>query len=75
MPLFSLAQGLEEEALCVNCLTQHLSIPAERWVPKTKRYIQSRDCFKKPWNAIDADACPLKKSNACVCMDEETATP
>jgi hypothetical protein len=70
LPLFSLANGLEEDTLCVACLSARLGVEPAVLVPKTKRYIQRRDCFRKPWNAITADACPRIATGECPCQDE-----
>jgi hypothetical protein len=28
-------------------------------------YIESRDCFKKPWHALDATLCPRRAEGLC----------
>jgi hypothetical protein len=65
--LINLALGYEETVVCLNCLVVQEEIEATTLLRTTKAYIQSRDCFKKPWNAIDISACPLAPHNLCVC--------
>lgn len=67
--LFALSLGHEEGTLCVHCLSREEEIPLETLLQQCKRYMQARDCFRKPWNNAEAQAacCPLKASHACVC--------
>jgi hypothetical protein len=69
MLLFTLAHGFEEETLCLACLGEALSLPLDRLIPKTQGYIQSRDCFRKPWDAVTNTAtCPHREAeSAFVC--------
>jgi hypothetical protein len=69
--LIGLALGVEEETLCIACLEVQEGLAQDVFLPKTKRYIQSRDCFKKPWNAVveQAKNCPLLPLEQCPCQD------
>jgi hypothetical protein len=69
--LIGLALGVEEETLCIACLEVQEGLAQDVFLPKTKRYIQSRDCFKKPWNAVAEQAknCPLLPLGQCPCQD------
>ena len=69
--LIGLALGVEEETLCIRCLEAQQDLEQAVFLPKTKRYIQSRDCFKKPWNAVaeQAQNCPLLPLGQCPCQD------
>ncbi len=69
MLLLALAHDVEE-TLCVDCLVNQLDVPTEAFLTKTKRYIQSRSCFRKPWNAVEASRCPKKDEGLCPCQDE-----
>ena len=68
MLLFALAHDVEEETLCLDCLVKQESVEKEAFVQQTKAYIQSRNCFKKPWHAFDASQCPLLESHQCHCQ-------
>jgi hypothetical protein len=69
--LIALALGVEEETLCMACLEIQEGLAQAVFLPKTKRYIQSRDCFKKPWNAVAEHAknCPMLPLGHCPCQD------
>jgi hypothetical protein len=69
--LIALALDVEEETLCIACLETQEGLTRDAFLPKTKRYIQSRDCFKKPWNAMAEQAknCPLLPLGQCPCQD------
>jgi hypothetical protein len=64
MLLFGLANDIEEDTLCLDCLAKQLDVPKGKMMTKTRRYIMSRDCFKKPWLAFEASGCPLVE-NCC----------
>jgi hypothetical protein len=68
MLLLALAHEVED-TLCLDCLVRREGVEKTRFVHTTKAYIQSRNCFKKPWDAFDASACPLLESGACFCQD------
>jgi hypothetical protein len=69
--LLALALGIEEETLCIACLEASEGLLRGVFLPKTKRYIHSRTCFKKPWDAClpQAQTCPLHASGQCPCQD------
>jgi hypothetical protein len=69
MLLFALAHDYEEETLCLDCLVEKEGVDKVVFVEKTKTYIQSRNCFKKPWDAFDASGCPLLEKGSCFCQD------
>lgn len=69
--LLALALGVEEETLCINCLEAKEGVSQSVFLPKTKRYINNRACFKKPWDAClpYAQTCPLQATQQCPCQD------
>jgi hypothetical protein len=69
MALYPLALDYEEETLCPQCLAQREGQPVEVLLPQLKRYIQSRDCFRKPWQAVDTIQCPRLPEGTCQCQD------
>jgi hypothetical protein len=72
--LFSLALGYEEESFCPACLAQKHHQPLEVLVAQVVGYVHSRDCFKKPWQALANDPCPLLAFNLpCLCHTAEAA--
>jgi len=73
MLLFTLAHDLEEETLCLDCLAAHLDVPKLKMIASTQRYIQSRDCFKKPWMAFNPSLCPFKEDPSKTCCSAEGA--
>lgn len=74
MLLFALAHDVED-TLCLHCLIAREGIESTLFIHQTKSYIQSRSCFKKPWDAFDASACPLLEKKACLCQDEAILIP
>lgn len=68
MTLINLALGYEETTYCLSCLAQEEGLEAGSLMKSTKAYIQSRDCFKKPWNKTDASQCPLLAKQLCFCQ-------
>lgn len=56
--LLSLAAGFDEEARCLHCISEGMHAPLESVLATLTRYVQRRSCFKKPWDAFDASACP-----------------
>jgi hypothetical protein len=67
--LINLALGFEDDAYCLDCLAriQACETPAAL-VMQVFGYIQARDCFKTPWNAFDAAACPRQANQQCYCQ-------
>jgi hypothetical protein len=66
--LMNLALDEEESLLCLPCLAKQQGANPEALLATTKRYILSRDCFKKPWLAFNAYACPLLSVGQCPCQ-------
>lgn len=69
--IMNLALGLEEILLCVPCLAQHQGNAPDDLVETLYDYIQSRDCFKSPWEKNPAHHCPhfIDADHTCYCLD------
>jgi hypothetical protein len=67
--LYALALGYEEDTLCCDCLSEQESLPLDALLSSLQGYIQSRECFQKPWKAFEQQAqeCPLLLRGTCVC--------
>jgi hypothetical protein len=64
--LLNLALDLTEDGYCLTCLAAAQGVDNANQLLETLRpYIQSRDCFKKPWNAFDPTTCPLRAMGIC----------
>ena len=74
MMLICLSLGYEDELLCTDCLSKEEGLALDTMLKSSKRYILSRDCFKKPWQKFQAEACPKLKVNACPCQDLQEET-
>lgn len=55
----NMALGNTETMYCLNCLGEKEKIKAQEILAKTKKYIMSRQCFKKEWVKYkDISYCP-----------------
>lgn len=67
--LMNLALNYEEEIYCLNCLAAEQGMSEPELAEFTKAYIQSRDCFKTPWDKFNAKPCPKLSTHQCFCQD------
>ena len=58
-----------EAAYCLACLAAEHDMDEPEMARFAFDYIQSRDCFKNPWQAFDASPCPKIQSKTCYCQD------
>lgn len=64
--ILNLVLDLTEDAYCLTCLAAEQGVADSNQLLETLRpYIQSRDCFKKPWDAFDPATCPLRALGTC----------
>lgn len=67
--LMNLSLNYEEEIYCLNCLAAEQGMSEPELAEFTKEYIQSRDCFKTPWDKFNAKPCPKLATQQCFCQD------
>lgn len=72
----NLALGKVEEMLCLRCLHVETECEPASTLERMIPYIQSRDCFLKPWNRYkDVSYCPDRDSccpSVCFAKEDET---
>lgn len=61
--VMNLALSYAEDLYCIACLSEEEGTNAETLVESVKPYIQSRECFKTPWDNFNAKVCPLLQQN------------
>lgn len=67
--LMNLALDNTEDAYCLACLAADHDMDEAGMAAFANDYIQSRDCFKTPWQAFDARPCPRVSTHTCYCQD------
>jgi hypothetical protein len=71
LQVMNLALDNVEDLLCMTCLSTQEETPAPVLSSTLYAYIQSRECFKTPWDNFDAGNCPNKPLNTCYCQDKQ----
>jgi hypothetical protein len=68
--LLNLALDYEDSGFCLTCLTVDQQAANPRaLVLQLLPYINSRDCFKKPWHEQTVTLCPRLADATCYCQD------
>ena len=68
--LLNLALDYEENGYCLNCLSADQQVASPRaLVLQLLPYINSRDCFKKPWHEQNVAQCARLVEQICYCQD------
>lgn len=65
--VMNLAMDLVEDAYCLTCLAQREGTEPEAFFEWVRGYIESRNCFKTPWDSFDAAPCPRIADKSCFC--------
>lgn len=66
--IMNMALGYVDEEYCLPCLSAEHEQTEADMAGFAWGYVKERDCFKNPWEAFDASACPKKAANACYCQ-------
>lgn len=64
----NLALGYEDAQYALPVLAQLQGAEPQVLAARLIQYIMSRDCFKKPWLAVDATQCPKRALGECCCQ-------
>jgi hypothetical protein len=66
--LLNLALDYDDDGFCLACLcAEQTTETPQALVAALLPYINSRDCFKKPWHAQDTRHCARKADATCFC--------
>lgn len=57
-----------EDLYCIQCLAVQEESTPTALATTLSAYIQSRECFKTPWDNFAAEGCPKKLDNTCYCQ-------
>jgi hypothetical protein len=67
--LMNLALDYVEDLYCLQCLANEQGMPQPELAEFAKDYVQSRECFKTPWDKFNASTCPKLPLGQCYCQD------
>lgn len=65
--VINLALDFVDDAYCLACLAQKEDTEPEALFHWIGDYIQSRNCFKTPWDSFDPASCPRIQEKTCYC--------
>ncbi|MEB3206199.1 MAG: hypothetical protein VKK59_02475 [Vampirovibrionales bacterium] len=70
--IMNLALGYTEDQYALSVLMALHGFDApEGLLSYLLPYIESRDCFKKPWQAVEVFKCPRRSNGLCCCQSLE----
>jgi len=67
--LMNLALDYVDEQFCLACLAAGQDMNETAMADFARDYIDSRECFKTPWEKFDATGCPKLATHSCHCQD------
>lgn len=67
--IMNLALDYVEEQYCLDCLAKEQDMEPPALAAFARDYVYARECFKTPWDKINARACPRIELAQCFCQD------
>jgi hypothetical protein len=67
--IMNLALDYVDEQYCLACLATEQEMGQPEIAAFAKDYVHARECFKTPWDNVNAAACPRIEQHQCFCQD------
>ena len=73
MQIMNLALDNIDDLYCLACLAEEQDMAQPALADFAREYVYSRECFKTPWDAVDAKGCPRLSTGECYCQDPDSS--